>query len=616
MPSRSSWLLLLMTPCAGAQELRHIDCPEFRYACFDPVRQRVLAPGIARYTEEWDGTRWHRAPDFGAPRGFCWWDASTARMFAFKDPSWTAGPASPLQASVRTGHAWQAVAATGVPSPRWNMSCAHDTARNEVVVFGGFTPPVLLGETWVFNGSAWTQRMVPGPAPRFDAAMTFDSVRQRVVLFGGTDATTTVTAFDDTWEWNGMAWTQVPTPTRPPRSSNPGAAYDPLRQRVVMLCRAAAATSHFEHWEYDGTTWTRVAAVAGGAAATPASAFAAPALVYDVARSEMLALGGTDLDYKRGRVLAWNGVGWSARPGFTDRRDPVYQSAVAPEAAGPGIHRFGGWFGSNATLSDELWTFNGGVWSLAATGPMIPRRAPTMWTMLGATFVFGGVSAGGVLGDTWRWNGTTWMPIVGGPPPRVGSAAAVDLAANRAILFGGDTSLGSSSNDTWTFDGVQWQQLFPLTNPPPLDRLTMAYDPLRNRTVLVGWPGSGLADTWEWNGTNWQHPVLTSQPPPTGTLTFDPARLCIVYCVPGAYTFGSPALWTFDGLAWAALPAIGAAPSLTSATAPYESLAVTSTAGRVFVVNALVGVSELLATPARASHYGAACAPDSPELLV
>jgi hypothetical protein len=78
---------------------------------------------------------------------------------------------------------------------------AYDSDRHVVVLFGGqigfnFGQGVL-GDTWEYDGGSWTQVPITGPAPRTFVKMVYDSARQRMVLFGGYNGTTTV---NDTWE--------------------------------------------------------------------------------------------------------------------------------------------------------------------------------------------------------------------------------------------------------------------------------------------------------------------------------------------------------------------------------------------------------------------------------
>jgi hypothetical protein len=45
-----------------------------------------------------------------------------------------------------------------------------------------------------------------GPAARFMTSIAFDADRGRAILFGGSAL---LDQFDDTWSWNGKAWTQL-----------------------------------------------------------------------------------------------------------------------------------------------------------------------------------------------------------------------------------------------------------------------------------------------------------------------------------------------------------------------------------------------------------------------
>ena len=53
-------------------------------------------------------------------------------------------------------------------------------------MFGGFDGLAMLDETWEWNGTAWSQ-LAPAASPsgRVCASIAYDPVRDRVVLFGG-----------------------------------------------------------------------------------------------------------------------------------------------------------------------------------------------------------------------------------------------------------------------------------------------------------------------------------------------------------------------------------------------------------------------------------------------
>jgi hypothetical protein len=93
----------------------------------------------------------------------------------------------------------------------------------------------LLGDTWVWDGSGWSERIPSNsPSARFGAAMAWDAAHQRVVLFGGRDAQNIL--HDDTWEWDGTTWSQRFPQTPPgPGYGDAAMTYDAARQQVVFI---------------------------------------------------------------------------------------------------------------------------------------------------------------------------------------------------------------------------------------------------------------------------------------------------------------------------------------------------------------------------------------------
>jgi hypothetical protein len=80
-------------------------------------------------------------------------------------------------------------------------------------------------------------------------------------------------------------------------------------------------------------------------------------------------------------------------------------------------------------------------------------------------------------------------------------------ANNTVVLFG----VGPSCQQTWTFDGTVWTQQNPAASPPGRRNPQMAYDPVRNETLMFG--GEGYADTWVWDGTTWTEMPFVITPP-------------------------------------------------------------------------------------------------------
>jgi hypothetical protein len=70
----------------------------------------------------------------------------------------------------------------------------YDTRRRVAVLLGGHeNTNHTVGDTWEWDGTAWTRLAPSGPSPRFEHEMAYDSGRGATVLFSGPNV-------GDTWE--------------------------------------------------------------------------------------------------------------------------------------------------------------------------------------------------------------------------------------------------------------------------------------------------------------------------------------------------------------------------------------------------------------------------------
>jgi len=178
--------------------------------------------------------------------------------------------------------------------------------------------------------------------------------------------------------------------------------------------------------------------------------------------------------------------------------------------------------------------------------------------------LFGGE---GPLGDTWEWDGNTWMQIaVTGPSARDESAMVFDSARGVVVLFGGgDHNNPQAMGETWEYPvGGAWVRRAnssgpgATTGPSPRVRHAMAYDSIRGKTVLFGGldasgPGGALvaqADTWEWDGTAWTLRASTGPAARTShAMAYDSARgQTVLFGGFGDVVYGDT--WEWDGAAW------------------------------------------------------------------
>ncbi len=497
------------------------------------------------------------------------------------------------------------------PSERLLVAMAFDEARGKILLFGGFDSADVnggyLGDTWIWDGNAWTQQTPSiSPPPRYGAGMTYDAVTHSVLLFGGYG---TGGELNDTWSWNGTTWTQLHPAVSPPARTYPCMSADPARNSVVLFggFNFFGGYQLNDTWTWNGSTWTQQLPVTspsgrsfagmapdaagnvvlfGGAilvqnfgdtwtwdgtnwalrtSTSSPDARAGMGLVYDAVRNLVVLFGGRSssgvgLDY-RDDTWTWDGAQWS-QPPLPVPPPPRNEAGMAYDAARDEVVLFGGWNGSESLGDTGIWDGDG--WSKRQ-----PTVAPVERSLHGMAYddehdeavVFGGFSNGARLGDTWTWNGATWTAraSVTSPPARYGGGMVYDAARKKILLFGGSL-LGAYQNDTWTWDGTNWVQHNPVTSPPPRYRPGMAYHAASGKVVLFGGFDSAfnlLGDTWTWDGTTWTEENPAQKPSPRYSATLADSRGLDRLVLFGG-SDGSADItgdfndtWTWDGSTWA-----------------------------------------------------------------
>jgi hypothetical protein len=218
------------------------------------------------------------------------------------------------------GAQWRMLALDGVPK-RYLAGAAFDSDRGRMVMFGGMGDSSTAhggpyGDTWEWDGTAWTLESLTGPAPRLATCMAYDSRRHVTVLFGGQGEfgdSGEFGFFGTTWEWNGNSWALVNG--EGPRARGYHMCTFDNRRGVFVIAGGRWNDDYTEFlsdtWEWDGQTWTF-------RGRSPLAARSGTMLAYDENRETVIMQGGKGLGEKYVHTLSdiveWNGVEWKLIP--------------------------------------------------------------------------------------------------------------------------------------------------------------------------------------------------------------------------------------------------------------------------------------------------------------
>jgi uncharacterized protein (TIGR03437 family) len=318
-----------------------------------------------------------------------------------------------------------------------------------------FYAPVLAAQT----APNWTQQSPQtSPIARYGQVMAYDSAQSQVVLFGGTGYSGGLTSLNDTWVWDGSNWTQESPQNSPPFRNGPAMAYDSTHAQVVLYGGEDFRVPYTDTWLWDGTNWTQVFPT------TSPSARQNHAMAYDPVHGQVVLFGGDGFNNNPlNDTWLWDGSNWTqASPQTIPPGRFGHQMAF--DSAHGKIVMFGG--ASSSLIYGDTWLWDGSNWTQApgVIGP--PARydhAMAYDISESQVVIFGGLGASSLLDDTWLWNGSYWTQASpqSSPSPRAQNAMAYDAGHDQVVLFGGINGYTTQYfSDTWTWSA-------PIVVPPP-----------------------------------------------------------------------------------------------------------------------------------------------------
>lgn len=247
---------------------------------------------------------------------------------------------------------------------------AYDTARSKTV-FVCWPDTGLEMEVYEFDGTEFKAIAVDNdddkPEGRRFGALVYDETLKKTVLFGGYDSQD---FRDDTWLWDGTKWTEV-TKNKPPNRGLHAMWYDPLQKRVILYGGIGREDieEHVERfqdmWAFTGSGWTNL-----NISNTPGRRLG-PQYAVDPASGKLLLFGGlvheiTDPEKETGRVFYDNQTWqWDGAANSWTRLEPANSPAARQNgrmAYDPASQRLTLFAGYAGLFFSDVWTWNGSNW--------------------------------------------------------------------------------------------------------------------------------------------------------------------------------------------------------------------------------------------------------------
>lgn len=382
------------------------------------------------------------------------------------------------------GVAWQRITPNAQGPQRSEHSLVYDPKSGALLAFGGgYNYFHWNDETWIFANNRWAKQLPPSAPPgRRAHASSFHAGIGKVAVFGGHAASR---RYSDLWLWEGQSW--HPDDLAPPAYSGSTAAFDPIRNELILLggivCYISSGKPILQPdtWRFRSEKWEKLLL----RMLPPARNYAS--MVWDEANGEIVLFGGEAAGdpplnpqwITLRDTWTWNGLEW---------RQHNLTRKVPPKA-GPI------WFDSNlqtvVMASNRstnpnvrvFWLWNGSQW--IETSVVLPAGTEYMNDVF-----FDRARKVTILREvrynrTWRWDGATWAMIYSDSTPhRSGSVLLYDDSAGAALLYGGTNESSSVGTATW-WDGAVWREL---GYQKPGDRIGAAgaYDRHQQRSIVYG----------------------------------------------------------------------------------------------------------------------------------
>jgi hypothetical protein len=301
------------------------------------------------------------------------YDSERGQLIVF---SGTNGSASLIDTWEFNGVKWAQPNALLVPSARTHQAMAYDSVHQNVVLFGGRDSASggAFDDTWIWNGTVWEKKNVVGPIARHSHSMAFDATREEVVLFAGQQSGTQGVALQDTWVWNGTTWTQRMPATPPAARLGHTMVADPIGQRILLVSGKTAQSfvpSFWDTWQWNGSQWSEIPLMN---LLLPVG-HNLPAAAFDSSRGRIVLTEASSRSVGPALNVWESGAGVWQSITTTSKPPPRLEHAMAYDSIRQKVMLFGGSMGQIQGALSDTWEWSGAGWTELHPGQSPPESA-------------------------------------------------------------------------------------------------------------------------------------------------------------------------------------------------------------------------------------------------
>ena len=422
---------------------------------------------------QWNGSAWSKIGGDGVNSS---WNSSYEQVasFAFDGTNLYAGLGTGNgdgEVWQWNGSAWSKIGGDGLDNS-W-VTNQGDTVNTLLfdsgVLYSGSYDSGGAGLAYTWNGTTWTQ--IGGDYVNkswgffgFSAAQVMQAHNDYLYVgMGNTTGSAVVFRFDGS-TWTAIGGQGINNSWEPNKYEYVYSMGSYENKLYVGLGNTANSTDQDgEIWEWDGSTWTKVAGNGINGSWSGVNNYGE---VDSLASYDGYLYAGLGQGSNNGEVWRYNGSTWtqiggdSLNGGWTNYAENVYSLAVYDGKLVAGLGRSGN--------DSEVWEWNGSTWtkiggddvnSSWGTG-IVPESVESLIPYNGKLYAGLGNSTGDA--SLWEYNGTAWTKI-GGDDINGSWTTGTYERVKTLVVYNGSlfAGLGSSTGDgeVWRYSSGNWTKI-------------------------------------------------------------------------------------------------------------------------------------------------------------